>query len=63
MKVSDLIKYLQALPVESLGKEVTFYDYKANKAHATPAKVTVVDESDAEYLDIVFNYDIDKDMR
>ena len=37
MKVSDLIKYLQALPVESLGKEVTFYDYKTNKAHATPA--------------------------
>ena len=58
MKVSDLIKYLQALPVESLGKEVTFYDYKTNKVRVTPAKVTVVDESDAKYLDIIFNYDM-----
>ena len=56
MKVIDLLNYLQALPSDSLNKELTFYDYKANIAYKTPTKPTVVDESDVHYLDLVFNY-------
>ena len=56
MKVIDLLNYLQTLPLDTLNKELTFYDYRTNIAYTTPQKPTVVDESDGHHLDLVFNY-------
>ena len=38
-------------------KEVTYRDYKTGRVYNTPEYVYVVDESDNEYLDFIFNYD------
>lgn len=57
MNVATLKNYLNNLPKEYDNKEVTFFDYKASKAHATPQYIYVVDESDSKYLDFIFNCD------
>lgn len=55
MKVKDLKNYLNSLDETFTNKEICFYDYLNNKAHNTPTKVYVVDESDEKYFDLVFN--------
>lgn len=57
MKVSTLRNYLNRLPRDFDNKEVTYRDYKTGTVYDTPEYVYVVDESDSEYLDFIFNYD------
>jgi hypothetical protein len=56
MKAKELLELLNKLNPIELEKEITFYDYKNNIAHETPPMPFVVDLSDDEYLDLVFNY-------
>lgn len=58
MKVKDLLKAIneQALEDDSiLEKEVMFFDYKQKKSYPTTLTLNVIDWSDNDYLDIVFN--------
>lgn len=57
MKVSTLKAYLNRLPKDYDNKEVTFFDYKTSIAHKTTDYIYVVDESDKQYLDFIFNYE------
>lgn len=57
MQVQTLRNYLNRLPKEFDDKEITFYDYKTNKAYQTKEYVYVVDETDPNWLDFIFNYE------
>ena len=57
MKVKILRGYLNKLPPDFDDKEVTFFDYKKGTVYDTPNTVYVCDESDSNYLDLIFNYD------
>lgn len=57
MKVSTLKNYLNRLPRDFDNKEITYRDYKTGIVYNTPEYIYVVDESDSEYLDFIFNYD------
>ena len=57
MKVSTLRNYLNRLPRDFDNKEITYRDYKTGTVYNSPEYVYVVDESDDEYLDFIFNYD------
>ena len=55
MKVKTLKGYLNKLPPDFDDKEVTIFDYRTGMVYDTPSTVYVVDESDEDYLDLIFN--------
>ena len=55
MKVKTLKGYLNKLPPDFDDKEVTIFDYRTGMVYDTPGTVYVVDESDEDYLDLIFN--------
>lgn len=60
MRARVLLEFLNGLPAEALEKEVTFFNYQTNTAYPTLSKAMIVDLSDEEYLDFVFNIEEDE---